>query len=135
MFGWVPSDVWVFIGLVFIIYFSKERIKLFLSKGKNKLYVIPFILFIISGIALVLLKGRHIFEFDIMNLKHIDYIFNLYEVSLISALISSFYLSYKEAKDNKNYDKINKIRKNMKPILYFFLILTFLRIIVMFFDN
>lgn len=135
MFGWVPSDVWVFIGLVFIIYFSKESIKLFLSKGKNKLYVIPFILFIISGIALVLLKGRHIFEFDIMNLKHIDYIFNLYEVSLISALISSFYLSYKEAKDNKNYDKINKIRKNMKPILYFFLILTFLRIIVMFFDN
>lgn len=135
MFGWVPSDVWVFIGLVFIIYFSKESIKLFLSKGKNKLYVIPFILFIISGIALVLLEGRHIFGFDIMNLKHIDYIFDLYEVSLISALISSFYLSYKEAKDNKNYDKINKIRKNMKPILYFFLILTFLRIIVMFFDN
>jgi succinate dehydrogenase hydrophobic anchor subunit len=135
MFGWVPSEGWVFIGLVFIIYFSKESIKLFLSKGKNKLYVIPFILFIISGIALVLLEGRHIFRFDIMNLKHIDYIFNLYEVSLISALISSFYLSYKEAKDNKDYNKINKIRKNMKPILYFFLILIFLRIIIIFFDN
>lgn len=125
MFGWVPSEGWVFIGLVFIIYFSKESIKLFLYKGKNKLYVIPFILFIISGIALVLLEGRHIFRFDIINLKFIDCIFSLYEISLILALISSFYLSYKEAKDNNDYNKINKI-KNMKPILCFALILIFL---------
>ena len=135
MFGWVPSEGWVFLGLVFIIYFSKESIKLFLYKGKNKLYVIPFILFIISGIALVLLEGRYIFRIDIINLKYTNCIFGLYEISLILALISSFYLSYKEAKDNNDYNKINKIKKNMKPILCFVLILIFLRIVVMFSDN
>lgn len=135
MFGWVPSDGWVFIGLVFIIYFSKESIKLFLCKEKNKLYVIPFIMFIISGMALVSLEGRHIFRFNIINLEDIDYIFSLYEISLTLALISSFYLSYKEAKDNNDYNKINKIKKNMKPVLYFLSILIFLRIIIIIFDN
>lgn len=134
MFGWVPSEGWVFIGLVFIIYFSKESIKLFLCNEKNKLYIIPFILFIISGIALVSLEGRHIFKFGVINLKNIDYIFSLYEISLTLALISSFYLSYKEARDNNDYNKINKI-KNMKPVFYFFSILIFFRIIIIFFDN
>ena len=57
MFGWVPSEVWVFIGLGLSIASMIEIIKIFLYKNRSKKYILSFSLFIISGILLAVLES------------------------------------------------------------------------------
>ncbi len=47
MFGWVPLDGWVFIGLGLSVASMIEIIKIFLYKNRSKKYILSFSLFII----------------------------------------------------------------------------------------
>ena len=87
MFGWVPAEIWIFIGLGISVAFIIEIIKIFLYKNRSKKYILPFSLFIISGVLLAVLESGNIFDVNEELYRNISiYADNGYVVSFIGAL-------------------------------------------------
>lgn len=133
MFGWVPSEGWVFIGLGMSIAFMVEIIKIFLYKNRSKKYIFPFSLFIISGVLLAVLEGGNIFAVNKdIYCSILIYADNGYELSLIGALVSFQYLNYKELVKSGNEAKIIQFKKSFKEFIIPLMVLIFIRIILVF---
>lgn len=133
MFGWVPSEVWVFIGLGISITSIIEIIKIFLYKNRSEIYILPFSLFIISGILLAILESKNAFainkEFYDDIVQYVDY---GYTISFVGALGLFQYLAYKEVEKSGDETKIIKFKKTFKEFIIPLMILAFIRIILMF---
>lgn len=133
MFGWVPAEIWIFIGLGISIAFIIEIIKVLLYKNRSKKYILPFSLFIISGVLLVVLESGNIFAVN-EGLYHniLIYADNGYVVSFIGALGSFQYLNYKELEKNGDEIKIAKFKKYFKEFIIPLMTLVFIRILLIF---
>lgn len=133
MFGWVPAEIWIFIGLGISIAFLIEIIKILLYKNRNKKYILPFSLFIISGLLLVVLKSENIFAVNEELYRNIlIYADNGYVVSFIGALGSFQYLNYKELEKSGDEIKIVKFKKDFKEFIIPLIALVFIRILLIF---
>ena len=133
MFGWVPEEIWIFIGLGISIAFLIEIIKILLYKNRNKKYILPFSLFIISGLLLVVLESENIFAVNEELYRNIlIYADNGYVISFIGALGSFQYLNYKELEKSGDEIKIVKFKKDFKEFIIPLIALVFIRILLIF---
>lgn len=133
MFSWVPSQVWIALGLVLAFVFLVEIIKVILYNDERAKYIFPFFLFVISGIALSILEGQNIFiiikqEYG-NSLSYVSYIFN---ISFVSAIFLSQYFYYDDIKKSGDKDKIVKFKKTLKEFIVPLMILVIIRVLVMF---
>lgn len=133
MFGWVPAEIWIFIGLGISIAFIIEIIRILLYKNRSKKYILPFSLFVISGVLLVILESGNIFAIKEELYRDIlIYADNGYMVSFIGALESFQYLNYKELEKSGDEIKIAKFKKNFKEFIIPLMVLVFIRIFLIF---
>ncbi len=133
MFGWVPAEIWIFIGLGISIAFIIEIIKILLNKNRSKKYILPFSLFIISGALLAVLESENIFSVNEELYRNIlIYADNGYMVSFIGALGSFQYLNYKELEKSGDEIKVIEFKKNFKEFIIPLMVLAFIRILLMF---
>ena len=133
MFGWVPAEIWIFIGLGISIAFIIEIIKILLYKNRSKKYILPFSLFIISGVLLAVLESGNIFAVNEELYRNIlIYADNGYVVSFIGALGSFRYLNYKELEKSGDEIKIVKFKKDFKEFIIPLMTLVFIRILLIF---
>ena len=133
MFGWVPAEIWIFIGLGISIAFIIEIIKILLYKNRSKKYILPFSLFIISGVLLAVLESGNIFEVNEELYRNISiYADNGYVVSFIGALGTFQYLNYKELEKSGEEIKIVRFKKDFKEFIIPLMALIFIRILLMF---
>ena len=133
MFGWVPAEIWIFIGLGISIAFTIEIIKILLHKNRSKKYILPFSLFVISGALLAVLKSGNIFAVNEELYRNIlIYADNGYMVSFIGALGSFQYLNYKELEKSGDEIKIVKFKKDFKEFIIPLMTLVFIRILLIF---
>lgn len=133
MFGWVPAEIWIFIGLGISIAFLIEIIKILLYKNRSKKYILPFSLFIISGLLLAVLESKNIFAVNEELYRNIlIYADNGYVVSFIGALGSFQYLNYKELEKSGDEIKIVKFKKDFKEFIIPLMALLFIRILLIF---
>ena len=133
MFGWVPAEIWIFIGLGISVAFIIEIIKIFLYKNRSKKYILPFSLFIISGILLAVLESGNIFDVNEELYRNISiYADNGYVVSFIGALGTFQYLNYKELEKSGDEIKIVRFKKDFKEFIIPLIALIFIRILLIF---
>lgn len=133
MFGWVPAEIWIFIGLGISIAFIIEIIKILLYKNRSKKYILPFSLFIISGVLLAVLESGNIFDVNEELYRNISiYADNGYVVSFIGALGTFQYLNYKELEKSGDEIKIVRFKKDFKEFIIPLMALIFIRILLMF---
>ena len=133
MFGWVPAEIWIFIGLGISIAFLIEIIKILLYKNRNKKYILPFSLFIISGLLLAVLESKNIFAINEELYRNIlIYADDGYVVSFIGALGSFQYLNYKELEKSGDEIKIVRFKKDFKEFIIPLMVLIFIRILLVF---
>ena len=133
MFGWVPAEIWIFIGLGISIAFIIEIIKILLYKNRSKKYILPFSLFIISGVLLAVLESGNIFDVNEELYRNISiYADNGYVVSFIGALGTFQYLNYKELEKSGDEIKIVRFKKDFKEFIIPLMALIFMRILLMF---
>lgn len=133
MFGWVPAEIWIFIGLGISVAFIIEIIKIFLYKNRSKKYILPFSLFIISGVLLAVLESGNIFDVNEELYRNISiYADNGYVVSFIGALGTFQYLNYKELEKSGDEIKIVRFKKDFKEFIIPLIALIFIRILLMF---
>lgn len=133
MFGWVPAEIWIFIGLGISIAFIIEIIKILLYKNRDKKYILPFSLFIISGVLLAVLESGNVFAINEEIYRNIlIYADNGYMISFIGALGLFQYLNYKELEKRGDEIKIAKFKKNFKEFIIPLAVLAFIRILLIF---
>ena len=133
MFGWVPAEIWIFIGLGISVAFIIEIIKNFLYKNRSKKYILPFSLFIISGVLLAVLESGNIFDVNEELYRNISiYADNGYVVSFIGALGTFQYLNYKELEKSGDEIKIVRFKKDFKEFIIPLIVLIFIRILLVF---
>ena len=133
MFGWVPAEIWIFIGLGISIAFIIEIIKILLYKNRSKKYILPFSLFIISGVLLAVLESGNIFDVNEELYRNISiYADNGYVVSFIGALGTFQYLNYKELEKSGDEIKIVRFKKDFKEFIIPLMVLIFIRILLVF---
>ena len=133
MFGWVPPEIWIFIGLGISVAFIIEIIKIFLYKNRSKKYILPFSLFIISGVLLAVLESGNIFDVNEELYRNISiYADNGYVVSFIGALGTFQYLNYKELEKSGDEIKIVRFKKDFKEFIIPLIALIFIRILLIF---
>ena len=133
MFGWVPAEIWIFIGLGISIAFIIEIIKIFLYKNRSKKYILPFSLFIISGVLLAVLESGNVFDVNEELYRNISiYADNGYVVSFIGALGTFQYLNYKELEKSGDEIKIVRFKKDFKEFIIPLMVLIFIRILLVF---
>ena len=133
MFGWVPAEIWIFIGLGISVAFIIEIIKIFLYKNRSKKYILPFSLFIISGVLLAVLESGNIFDVNEELYRNISiYADNGYVVSFIGALGTFQYLNYKELEKSGDEIKIVRFKKDFKEFIIPLIALIFIRILLIF---
>ena len=133
MFGWVPAEIWIFIGLGISVAFIIEIIKIFLYKNRSKKYILPFSLFIISGVLLAVLESGNIFDVNEELYRNISiYADNGYVVSFIGALGTFQYLNYKELEKSGDEIKIVRFKKDFKEFIIPLMVLIFIRILLVF---
>ena len=133
MFGWVPAEIWIFIGLGISIAFIIEIIKILLYKNRDKKYILSFSLFIISGVLLAVLKSGNAFAINKELYRNIlIYADNGYMISFIGALGLFQYLNYKELEKRGDEIKIAKFKKNFKEFIIPLAVLAFIRILLIF---
>ncbi|WP_440444858.1 hypothetical protein [Phascolarctobacterium sp.] len=133
MFGWVPAEIWIFIGLGISVAFIIEIIKIFLYKNRSKKYILPFSLFIISGVLLAVLESGNIFDVNEELYRNISiYADNGYVVSFIGALGTFQYLNYKELEKSGDEIKIVRFEKDFKEFIIPLIALIFIRILLIF---
>lgn len=133
MFGWVPAEIWIFIGLGISIAFIIEIIKILLYKNRNKKYILLFSLFIISGVLLAVLESGNIFDVNEELYRNISiYADNGYVVSFIGALGTFQYLNYKELEKSGDEIKIVRFKKDFKEFIIPLMALIFIRILLIF---
>lgn len=133
MFGWVPAEIWIFIGLGISIAFSIEIIKILLYKNRSKKYILPFSLFIISGVLLAVLESGNIFDVNEELYRNISiYADNGYVVSFIGALGTFQYFNYKELEKSGDEIKIVRFKKDFKEFIIPLMVLVFIRILLIF---
>ena len=133
MFGWVPAEIWIFIGLGISIEFIIEIIKILLYKNRSKKYILPFSLFVISGVLLAVLESGNIFAVnEELYCDILIYADNGYVVSFVGALGSFQYLNYKELEKSGDEIKIAKFKKNFKEFIIPLMALVFIRILLIF---
>lgn len=133
MFGWVPAEIWIFIGLGISVAFIIEIIKIFLYKNRSKKYILPFSLFIISGVLLAVLESGNIFDVNEELYRNISiYADNGYVVSFIGALGTFQYLNYKELEKSGDEIKIVRFKKDFKEFIIPLMVLIFIRILSVF---
>ena len=133
MFGWVPAEIWIFIGLGISVAFIIEIIKFFLYKNRSKKYILPFSLFIISGVLLAVLESGNIFDVNEELYRNISiYADNGYVVSFIGALGTFQYLNYKELEKSGDEIKIVRFKKDFKEFIIPLMVLIFIRILLVF---
>lgn len=133
MFGWVPAEIWIFIGLGISIAFIIEIIKILLYKNRSKKYILPFSLFIISGVLLAVLESGNIFAVNEELYRNISiYADNGYVVSFIGALGTFQYLNYKELEKSGDEIKIVRFKKDFKEFIIPLMVLIFIRILLVF---
>lgn len=133
MFGWVPAEIWIFIGLGISIAFIIEIIKILLYKNRSKKYILPFSLFIISSVLLAVLESGNIFDVNEELYRNISiYADNGYVVSFIGALGTFQYLNYKELEKSGDEIKIVRFKKDFKEFIIPLMALIFIRILLMF---
>lgn len=131
MFGWVPAEIWIFIGLGISIAFIIEIIKILLYKNRSKKYILPFSLFIISGVSLAVLKSGNIFDVNEELYRNISiYTDNGYVVSFIGALGTFQYFNYKELEKSGDEIKIVRFKKDFKEFIIPLMALIFIRILL-----
>ena len=133
MFGWVPAEIWIFIGLGISVAFTIEIIKILLYKNGSKKYILPFSLFVISGVLLAVLESGNIFAVnEELYCDVLIYADNGYVVSFVGALGSFQYLNYKELEKSGDEIKIAKFKKNFKEFIIPLMALVFIRILLIF---
>lgn len=133
MFGWVPAEIWIFIGLGISVAFIIEIIKILLYKNRSKKYILPFSLFIISGVLLAVLESGNIFDVNEELYRNISiYADNGYVVSFIGALGTFQYLNYKELEKSGDEIKIVRFKKDFKEFIIPLMALIFIRILLIF---
>ena len=133
MFGWVPAEIWIFIGSGISVAFIIEIIKILLHKNRSKKYILPFSLFVISGALLAVLESGNIFAINEELYRNIlIYVDNGYMVSFIGALGSFQYLNYKELEKSGDKIKIIEFKKNFKEFIVPLMVLVFIRILLVF---
>ena len=133
MFGWVPAEIWIFIGLGISAAFIIEIVKIFLYKNRSKKYILPFSLFIISGVLLAVLESGNIFDVNEELYRNISiYADNGYVVSFIGALGTFQYLNYKELEKSGDEIKIVRFKKDFKEFIIPLMVLIFIRILLVF---
>ena len=133
MFGWVPAEIWIFIGLGISVAFIIEIIKIFLYKNRSKKYILPFSLFIISGVLLAVLESGNIFDVNEELYRNISiYADNGYVVSFIGALGTFQYLNYKELEKSGDEIKIVRFKKDFKEFIIPLIALIFIKILLIF---
>lgn len=133
MFGWVPAEIWIFIGLGISVAFIIEIIKILLYKNRSKKYILPFSLFIISGVLLAVLESGNIFDVNEELYRNISiYADNGYVVSFIGALGTFQYLNYKELEKSGDEIKIVRFKKDFKEFIIPLMVLIFIRILLVF---
>lgn len=133
MFGWVPAEIWIFIGLGINVAFIIEIIKILLYKNRSKKYILPFSLFIISGVLLAVLESGNIFDVNEELYRNISiYADNGYVVSFIGALGTFQYLNYKELEKSGDEIKIVRFKKDFKEFIIPLIALVFIRILLIF---
>ena len=133
MFGWVPAEIWIFIGLGISVAFIIEIIKIFLYKNRSKKSILPFYLFILSGVLLAVLDSGNIFDVNEELYRNISiYADNGYVVSFIGALGTFQYLNYKELEKSGDEIKIVKFKKDFKEFIIPLMTLVFIRILLIF---
>lgn len=133
MFGWVPAEIWIFIGLGISIAFIIEIIKILLYKNRSKKYILPFSLFIISGVLLAVLESGNIFDVNEELYRNISiYADNGYVVSFIGALGTFQYFNYKELEKSGDEIKIVRFKKDFKKFIIPLMALIFIRILLIF---
>lgn len=133
MFGWVPAEIWIFIGLGISIAFIIEIIKILLYKNRSKKYILPFSLFIISGVLLAVLESGNIFDVNEELYRNISiYADNGYVVSFIGALGTFQYFNYKELEKSGDEIKIVRFKKDFKEFIIPLMVLVFIRILLIF---
>lgn len=133
MFGWVPAEIWIFIGLGISIAFIIEIIKILLYKNRSKKYILPFSLFIISGVLLAVLESGNIFDVNEELYRNIlIYADNGYVVSFIGALGTFQYFNYKELEKSGDEIKIVRFKKDFKEFIIPLMALVFIRILLIF---
>lgn len=131
MFGWVPAEIWIFIGLGISIAFIIEIIKILLYKNRSKKYILPFSLFIISGVLLAVLESGNIFDVNEEFYRNISiYADNGYVVSFIGALRTFQYFNYKELEKSGDEIKIVRFKKDFKEFIMPLMALIFIRILL-----
>ena len=133
MFGWVSAEIWIFIGLGISIAFIIEIIKILIYKNRDKKYILPFSLFIISGVLLAVLESGNIFDANEELYRNISiYADNGYVVSFIGALGTFQYLNYKELEKSGDEIKIVRFKKDFKEFIIPLMVLIFIRILLVF---
>ena len=133
MFGWVPVEIWIFIGLGISIAFIIEIIKILLYKNRSKKYILPFSLFIISGVLLAVLESGNIFDVNEELYRNISiYADNGYVVSFVGALGTFQYFNYKELEKSGDEIKIVRFKKDFKEFIIPLMALVFIRILLIF---
>ena len=133
MFGWVPAEIWIFIGLGISVAFIIEIIKILLYKNRSKKYILPFSLFIISGVLLAVLESGNIFDVNEELYRNISiYADNGYVVSFIGALGTFQYFNYKELEKSGDEIKIVRFKKDFKEFIIPLMVLIFIRILLIF---
>ena len=133
MFGWVPTEIWIFIGLGISIAFIIEIIKILLYKNRDKKYILPFSLFIISGVFLAVLESGNVFAINEELYRNISiYADNGYVVSFIGALGTFQYLNYKELEKSGDEIKIVRFKKDFKEFIIPLIALIFIKILLIF---
>lgn len=122
MFGWVPSEVWFFIGVLCVFSWGRECIKIIRKERNKQIYLLPFSLIALSGVLLSIIKGYNYYFSD----KVIYYLDNILFVVFSIGIISLFYIRYQEAKQNNEREIIASIEDLLKKLFIVMVIILLL---------
>lgn len=122
MFGWVPSEVWLFIGVLCVFSWGRECIKIIRKERNKQIYLLPFSLIALSGVLLSIIKGYNYYFSD----KVIYYLDNILFVVFSIGIISLFYIRYQEAKQNNEREIIASIEDLLKKLFIVMVIILLL---------
>lgn len=113
MFGWVPSWVWVLIGILCVFSWGRECIKIIRKDRNKQIYLLPYSLIALSGVLLSIIKGNNYYFSD----KVIYYLDKALFVVFSIGIVSLFYIRYQEAKKNNEKEIIASLKDLLKKFL------------------
>lgn len=113
MFGWVPSEGWVFIGILYVFSWGRECIKIIRKDRNKQIYLLPYSLIALSGLLLSIVKGNNHY----FSGKVIYYLDKLLLIVFSIGIVGLFYIRYQDAQRNHEKEIVDSLEDFFRKIL------------------